>query len=211
MAPHRRLTALDRRVPQRCGPAPTRRARRAAGHPAGRTGHDDSLALLFLCCHEALSPASQIALTLRAVGGLTTAEIASAFLVPEATMAQRISRAKRTIADTGARFTLPDAGPDPGAARRGSPDALPDLQRGVRRKLRPADAATRARRRGDPADADAAPAAPRRRRGHGAAGADAPDPRASPRAHGTRRGARSHSPNRTAACGTANSSPGASR
>ncbi len=82
--------------------------------PQDAPAHDDSLALLFLCCHEALSPASQIALTLRAVGGLTTAEIASAFLVPEATMAQRISRAKRTIADTGARFTLPDAGPDPG-------------------------------------------------------------------------------------------------
>ena len=58
---------------------------------------DDSLLLLFMCCHPALSPASAIALTLRAVGGLTTAEIASAFLVPEATMAQRISRAKATI------------------------------------------------------------------------------------------------------------------
>jgi RNA polymerase sigma factor (sigma-70 family) len=74
--------------------------------------HDDSLALLFLCCHEALSPASQIALTLRAVGGLTTAEIASAFLVPEATMAQRISRAKRTIAEAGASFEVPATGPD---------------------------------------------------------------------------------------------------
>ena len=60
---------------------------------------DDTLLLLFLCCHPALSPSSAIALTLRAVGGLTTREIAEAFLVPEATMAQRISRAKRTIAD----------------------------------------------------------------------------------------------------------------
>jgi RNA polymerase sigma factor (sigma-70 family) len=59
---------------------------------------DDTLLLLFLCCHPALAPASAIALTLRAVGGLTTREIAEAFLVPEATMAQRISRAKRTIA-----------------------------------------------------------------------------------------------------------------
>ena len=59
---------------------------------------DDSLALLFLCCHPALSPPSQIALTLRAIGGLTTAQIAAAFLVPEATMAQRISRAKQTVA-----------------------------------------------------------------------------------------------------------------
>ncbi|MEA2178220.1 MAG: hypothetical protein QOG77_1517 [Solirubrobacteraceae bacterium] len=59
--------------------------------------HDDTLPLLLLCCHPALTPASQIALTLRAVGGLTTGEIASAFLVPEATMAQRISRAKATL------------------------------------------------------------------------------------------------------------------
>ena len=68
---------------------------------------DDSLTLLFLCCHPALSPASQLALTLRAVGGLTTAQIAAAFLVPEATMAQRISRAKATIASAGGRFEMP--------------------------------------------------------------------------------------------------------
>ncbi len=65
---------------------------------------DDTLALLFFCCHPALSPASQVALTLRAVGGLTTAQIAAAFLVPEATMAQRISRAKQTIKAAGASF-----------------------------------------------------------------------------------------------------------
>jgi RNA polymerase sigma factor (sigma-70 family) len=70
-------------------------------------GHDDTLTLLFLCCHPALSPASQIALTLRAVGGLTTAQIAAAFLVPEATMAQRISRAKRSIKQAGSSFELP--------------------------------------------------------------------------------------------------------
>ena len=58
---------------------------------------DDTLEMLFLCCHPVLSPASAIALTLRAVGGLTTAEIATAFLVPEATMAQRISRAKQAV------------------------------------------------------------------------------------------------------------------
>ncbi len=68
---------------------------------------DDTLTLLFLCCHPALSPPSQLALTLRAVGGMTTAQIASAFLVPEATMAQRISRAKATIAQAGGRFELP--------------------------------------------------------------------------------------------------------
>lgn len=70
---------------------------------------DDTLTLLFLCCHPALSPASQVALTLRAVGGLTTAEIARAFLVPEATMAQRISRAKRTITASGLPFHMPPA------------------------------------------------------------------------------------------------------
>ncbi|WBQ07629.1 RNA polymerase sigma factor [Kribbella sp. CA-293567] len=68
---------------------------------------DDTLILLFLCCHPSLSAASQIALTLRAVGGLTTAEIARAFLVPEATMTRRITRAKQRVRDAGARFSLP--------------------------------------------------------------------------------------------------------
>ena len=71
--------------------------------------HDDTLILLFMCCHPALSPPSAIALTLRAVGGLTTAEIASAFLVPEFTMAQRISRAKATIKSSGIRFQPPSS------------------------------------------------------------------------------------------------------
>ena len=80
--------------------------------PPGESRHpreDDTLTLLVLCCHPALSTASQIALTLRAVGGLTTAEIARAFLVPESTMAQRISRAKKTIKQAGARFATPSA------------------------------------------------------------------------------------------------------
>ncbi len=68
---------------------------------------DDTLTLLLLCCHPALTPASQIALTLRAVGGLTTAEIARALLVPEATVGQRISRAKQRIKATGAEFRMP--------------------------------------------------------------------------------------------------------
>lgn len=68
---------------------------------------DDTLVLLFMCCHPALTPASAIALTLRAVGGLTTAEIAHAFLVPETTMAQRISRAKQTIQESGIPFQMP--------------------------------------------------------------------------------------------------------
>ncbi len=68
---------------------------------------DDALALLFMCCHPALTPASAIALTLRAVGGLTTAEIAGAFFVPEPTMAQRISRAKQSIKTSGVPFSMP--------------------------------------------------------------------------------------------------------
>ena len=68
---------------------------------------DDSLALLLMCCHPSLTPASAVALTLRAVGGLTTAEIARAFLVPEATIAQRISRAKQTIKASGVGFDMP--------------------------------------------------------------------------------------------------------
>ena len=68
---------------------------------------DDTLILLFMCCHPALSPASQIALTLRAVGGLATTEIARAFLVPESTMARRISRAKRRIKQSGVPFGMP--------------------------------------------------------------------------------------------------------
>jgi RNA polymerase sigma factor (sigma-70 family) len=75
---------------------------------------DDTLILLLLCCHPALTPPSQVALTLRAVGGLTTAEIARAFLVPEATVAQRISRAKQRIKASAAEFELPP------------PDALPE-------------------------------------------------------------------------------------
>jgi RNA polymerase sigma factor (sigma-70 family) len=78
-------------------------------------GRDDTLALLFMCCHPGLSAASQIAVTLRAIGGLTTAEIARAFLVPEATMAQRISRAKQRIKADGASFQLP---PEPEWAER---------------------------------------------------------------------------------------------
>jgi RNA polymerase sigma factor (sigma-70 family) len=71
---------------------------------------DDTLELLFMCCHPALTPTTAIALTLRAVGGLTTAEIAHAFLVPESTMAQRISRAKQSIKGSGAPFGMPSAG-----------------------------------------------------------------------------------------------------
>ncbi|HEX6921020.1 MAG TPA: sigma-70 family RNA polymerase sigma factor [Actinomycetes bacterium] len=74
---------------------------------AESSDRDDTLILLFMCCHPSLTPASAIALTLRAVGGLTTAEIAKAFMVPEATMAQRISRAKQRIKASGLPFRMP--------------------------------------------------------------------------------------------------------
>ncbi|MCG5213211.1 sigma-70 family RNA polymerase sigma factor [Streptosporangium sp. KLBMP 9127] len=91
--------------------AAVREAPDAAVAPApgeeGPGARDDTLALLFLCCHPGLTPASQVALTLRAVGGLTTVEVARAFLVPEATMAPRISRAKQRIRTAGASFEMP--------------------------------------------------------------------------------------------------------
>ncbi len=103
------VTVASRKVidAQRSQAARRRREETVALEPGpGCTEHaDDTLLLLFLCCHPSLSPASAVALTLRAVGGLTTREIAEAFLVPEATMAQRISRAKRTVA--GQRFSSP--------------------------------------------------------------------------------------------------------
>jgi RNA polymerase sigma factor (sigma-70 family) len=77
--------------------------------PAGEQEQDDTLTLLFMCCHPALTPPSAVALTLRAVGGLTTAEIARAFLVPEATMAQRVSRAKQSIKASKVPFQMPTA------------------------------------------------------------------------------------------------------
>jgi RNA polymerase sigma factor (sigma-70 family) len=78
--------------------------------PAEVAGQDDTLAVLFMCCHPALTDTSAIALTLRAVGGLTTAEVARAFLVPEPTMAQRISRAKQRIKASGVGFRMPGPG-----------------------------------------------------------------------------------------------------
>ncbi len=104
----RRLTDTLRRETAR-----RRREAEAAGEISvelqSESDVDDTLTLLFMCCHPALTNSSAIALTLRAVGGLTTAEIASAFLVPEGTMAQRISRAKNTIRGSGVPFQQPTA------------------------------------------------------------------------------------------------------
>jgi RNA polymerase sigma factor (sigma-70 family) len=81
----------------------------AAASVESRADEDETLTLLFMCCHPSLTTASAVALTLRAVGGLTTAQIANAFLVPESTMAQRISRAKQTIRASGVSFDAPAA------------------------------------------------------------------------------------------------------
>jgi predicted RNA polymerase sigma factor len=107
------VTVASRRLTDQVRSDAARRRREEADAlrtpPAGGGAEagDDTLTLLFLCCHPALTAPSQIALTLRAVGGLSTAEIARAFLVPEATMAQRISRAKHRIKAAGARFEPP--------------------------------------------------------------------------------------------------------
>ena len=79
----------------------------AEPEPAAAPAHDDTLTLMYMCCHPSLTPASAIPLTLRAVAGLSTREIAAAFLVPESTMAQRISRSKATIKASNEQFALP--------------------------------------------------------------------------------------------------------
>ena len=107
-APDDRRLRGDEARRRRGGHARRRGARTSRRRPvAAVPARDDTLTLLFLCCHPALSAPSQLALTLRAVGGLTTAEIAAAFLVPEATMAQRISRAKQSIKTAGADLPPP--------------------------------------------------------------------------------------------------------
>jgi len=109
------VTVASRRLIDQIRSDHARRERESAtafeAVPEEVPGTDDTLVLLFLCCHPTLTPASATALTLRAVGGLTTAEIARAFLVPEPTMAARISRAKQRIKAAGSSFSLPE-GPE---------------------------------------------------------------------------------------------------
>jgi RNA polymerase sigma factor (sigma-70 family) len=110
--PHGWLTTVaTRRLTDQWRSESARRHREVAQAALPRVGdvpdRDDTLTLLFLCCHPDLSPPSQVALTLRAVGGLTTAEIAAAFLVPEPTLSQRIRRAKATLKASTVDFQLP--------------------------------------------------------------------------------------------------------
>ena len=111
VARHKALDRLRREARR-----PAKEATGAAGAPGADTGAagqarsaEEDLWLIYLCCHPALSPEARIALTLRAVGGLTTAEIAAAFLVPEATMAKRLTRAKNKIRDSGLALAMPRA------------------------------------------------------------------------------------------------------
>ena len=110
-----RRRAPGRPPARRHGPpsaAETRRPRAAAGRRARRTGEsipDDRLALVFTCCHPALAVEARVALTLRLVCGLSTADVARAFLVPEGTMAARITRAKQKITTAGIPYRVPVA------------------------------------------------------------------------------------------------------
>ena len=120
-ARNRREVAAAAYVPEPLGPTPAR-----------SPDTDDTLQMLLLCAHPALSESAQVALTLRAVAGLSTAQIAAAFLVPEATLAQRISRAKAALREAGARFEAPTPADLPGRLTRSGTFCTSRSTRGTR-------------------------------------------------------------------------------
>ena len=204
-----RRKAIDRlRREKRC------RRRRAAASAAEALDAepenvvtDERLELIFACCHPAIAPESRVALTLRALGGLSTREVARAFLVSEDAMAQRL--AARQAQDPRRRHPLRAAAPrgPAGPPRLRARHALPDLHRGLRGDRRRRAGPARAVRRGDPPRARAVRADARRARGARAARADAAARLAARRARRRRRRARPARRTRTARAGTRRRSP----
>ena len=210
VAAHRRPPPRDRRVPpplrprravRRPRPRPGRGRRHRRAAPARRAVprdgadllwdpdriDDDVLALMFIACHPVLSREARVALTLRVVGGLTSDEIARAFLVPAATVQARITRAKKTLAAARVPFAVPPAGGAGRAARLGAQRDLPDLHRGLVGELRRRPDPVRPRGRGAAAGAGAGPAGAGRAGGARPAGAARADRGALPRPDRARR------------------------
>ena len=171
---------------------------------------DDLLRLVFMTCHPVLSTEAQVALTLRLLGGLTTAEIARAFLVPEPTVAQRIVRAKRTLAEARVPFEVPAGAGAARAAGRGARGRVPGVQRGLLGHRRGGLDAAGAVRGGAAPGADPGRAGPARARGARPGGAHGDPGLALRRPRRPRRTSRSCCSTRTAPAGTGCSSPAAS-